>query len=168
MQAIVINQFGGPEQLVLRDIPTPAPAEGEVLIKVKAFGINRAETQMRAGTWFEAAPVSGIECVGQVEYDPSGSLVRGQTVAAIMGGMGRTRNGSYAEYTCVPSSFVFPLHTDLAGQHWLPFPNPTQRPGVVSLATCASGQARCSLCAVEHRLLGKRPSILPDMKARRS
>ena len=42
MQAIVINQFGGPEQLVLRDIPTPAPAEGEVLIKVKAFGINRA------------------------------------------------------------------------------------------------------------------------------
>ncbi len=107
MQAIAINQFGGPEQLVLRDIPTPAPQEGEVLIKVKAFGINRAETQMRAGTWFEAAPVSGIECVGQVEYDPSGSLVRGQTVAAIMDGMGRTRNGSYAEYTCVPSSFVF-------------------------------------------------------------
>jgi len=113
MQAMVIDQFGGPEQLVLRDIPTPVPQEGEVLIKVRAFGINRAETQMRAGTWFEAAPVSGIECVGQVEYDPGGSLVRGQTVAAIMGGMGRTRNGSYAEYTCVPSSFVFPLQTDL-------------------------------------------------------
>ena len=91
MQAIVISQYGGPEQLVLEDIPTPVPENGEVLIKVKAFGINRAETEMRKGTWFEIARVSGIECVGQVEYDPSGKLVRGQTVAAIMGGMGRTR-----------------------------------------------------------------------------
>ena len=114
MQAMVINQFGGPEQLVLRDIPTPVPAEGDVLIKVKAFGINRAETQMRAGIWFPpVAPVSGIECVGQVEYDPSGKLAKGQTVATIMGGMGRSRNGSYAEYTCVLSDFVFPLQTNL-------------------------------------------------------
>ena len=114
MQAIVISQYGGPEQLVLTDIPTPVPAEGEVLINVRAFGINRAETQMRAGTWFPpVAPVSGIECVGQVEDDPSGRLAQGQTVAAIMGGMGRTRNGSYAEYTCVPFAHVFPLQTDL-------------------------------------------------------
>jgi NADPH:quinone reductase-like Zn-dependent oxidoreductase len=114
MQAMVINKFGGPEQLILRDIPTPTPKEGEVLIKVRAFGINRAETQMRAGLWFPpVATVSGIECVGQVEYDPSGSLAHGQTVAAIMGGMGRTRNGSYAEYTCVPFAHVFPLQTDL-------------------------------------------------------
>jgi NADPH:quinone reductase len=114
MQAIVISQYGGPEQLVLMDIPTPVPEEGEVLIKVRAFGINRAETQMRAGIWFPpVARVSGIECVGQVEDDPSGRLAHGQTVAAIMGGMGRTRNGSYAEYTCVLSNFVFPLRTDL-------------------------------------------------------
>lgn len=113
MQAVVISQFGGPEQLVVKDLPTPVPEDGEVLIKVRAFGINRAETQMRAGTWFEAAPVSGIECVGKVEQDSTGRLARGQTVAAIMGGMGRTRNGSYAEYTCVHSSFVFPLHTTL-------------------------------------------------------
>lgn len=113
MQAVVISQFGGPEQLVLKDLPTPVPENGEVLIKVRAFGINRAETQMRAGTWFEAAPVSGIECVGEVEQDSTGRLARGQTVAAIMGGMGRTRNGSYAEYTCVHSDFVFPLQTRL-------------------------------------------------------
>lgn len=113
MQAIVISQYGGPEKLVLEDIPTPVPGNGEVLIKVKAFGINRAETEMRKGTWFEIAPVSGIECVGQVEFDPAGKLVKGQTVAAIMGGMGRTRNGSYAEYTCVHSAFVFPLQTSL-------------------------------------------------------
>jgi len=113
MQAIVISEYGGPEKLVIEDIPTPVPQDGEVLIKVKAFGINRAETEMRKGTWFEIDPVSGIECVGQVEHDPSGRLKRGQIVAAIMGGMGRTRHGSYAEYTCVGASFVFPLQTEL-------------------------------------------------------
>ena len=113
MQAMVINQFGGPEQLVLRDFPTPVPEYGEVLIKVKALGINRAEVYMRKGLFGEVTPVSGIECVGQVEDDPGGTLQRGQTVATITGGMGRTRNGSYAEYTCVPLQNVFPLQTTL-------------------------------------------------------
>jgi NADPH:quinone reductase-like Zn-dependent oxidoreductase len=113
MQAMVINQFGGPEQLVLTDIPTPVPEKGEVLIKVRALGINRAEIYMRKGLFGEVTPVSGIECVGQVENDPSGTLQDGQTVATITGGMGRTRNGSYAEYTCVPLRNVFPLQSDL-------------------------------------------------------
>jgi len=113
MQAMVFNQFGGPEELVLTEIPTPVPENGEVLIKVKALGINRAEVYMRMGLFGEVTPVSGIECVGQVEYDPSGTLYSGQTVATITGGMGRTRNGSYAEYTCVPLQNVFPLKTDL-------------------------------------------------------
>jgi NADPH:quinone reductase len=113
MQAMVFNQFGGPEELVLMEIPTPVPENGEVLIKVKALGINRAEVYMRMGLFGEVTPVSGIECVGQVEYDPSGTLYSGQTVATITGGMGRTRNGSYAEYTCVPIQNVYPLKTDL-------------------------------------------------------
>ena len=85
MQAMVFNQFGGPEQLVLTDIPTPVPQNGEVLIKVKAFGINRAELYMRKGLFGEVTPVSGIECVGQVEHDPSGTLRHGQTVATSAG-----------------------------------------------------------------------------------
>ena len=113
MQAMVFNQYGGPEQLVLTDIPTPVPQNGEVLIKVRALGINRAEIYMRKGLFGEVTPVSGIECVGQVEEDPTGTLQHGQTVATITGGMGRTRNGSYAEYTCVPLQNVFPLQTDL-------------------------------------------------------
>src|SRR5579859_565832 len=123
MQAMVINQPGGPEQFVLRDIPTPVPEKGEVLIRVKAFGINRAELYMRKGTWFPPiSPVTGIECVGQVEYDPSGSLAPGQTVAAIMGGMGRDRTGSYAEYTCVLLSNVFRLETNLSWEHLAAIP----------------------------------------------
>jgi NADPH:quinone reductase-like Zn-dependent oxidoreductase len=113
MQAMVFNQFGGPEQFMLTEIPTPVPENGEVLIKVKALGINRAEVYMRKGLFGEVAPVSGIECVGQVENDPAGVLKPGQTVATITGGMGRTRNGSYAEYTCVPLQNVYPLSTDL-------------------------------------------------------
>lgn len=98
---------------MLRELPTPRPQPGEVLIKVRAFGINRAETYMRRGLWGEVAKVSGIECVGQIAEDPSGRFQPGQKVAAIMGGMGRTINGSYAEYTCPPVTNVFPLDTDL-------------------------------------------------------
>ena len=113
MKAIVIGEFGGPEQLVLRDIPKPQAKPGEVLVKVMAFGINRAETYMRRGLWGEVAKVSGIECVGEIEEDPSGQYSPGQKVAAIMGGMGQSINGSYAEYTCPPITNVFPVDTSL-------------------------------------------------------
>lgn len=113
MKAIVIKEFGGPEQLVPCDIPKPRPQPGEVLIEVKAFGINRAETYMRRGLWGEVAKVSGIECVGEIAEDPSGKYLPGQKVAAVMGGMGRTINGSYAEYTCLPAANVFALNTSL-------------------------------------------------------
>jgi len=113
MKAVVINQYGGTDQLLFKEIPTPEPQEGDVLVSVKAFGINRADIYMRQGLWGEVAKVSGIECVGNVENDPSGKYVKGQKVIAIMGGMGRTRNGSYAEFTSVPSTNIFPIETTL-------------------------------------------------------
>ena len=113
MKAMTIREHGGPDQLVLSELPVPVPAQGEVLIRVKALGINRAETYMRRGVWGKVAKVSGIECVGLVEQDTTGRLPKGSKVAAIMGGMGRTRNGSYAEYTSVPATNVFPLDTGL-------------------------------------------------------
>jgi NADPH:quinone reductase len=113
MRAIVRQQFGGPEQLVIQEVPVPKPEPGTVVIQVKAFGLNHAETYMRKGDWGDVATISGIECVGLVEADPAGKHNPGQKVAAIMGGMGRTINGSYAEYTRVPASHVVPLKTDL-------------------------------------------------------
>jgi NADPH:quinone reductase-like Zn-dependent oxidoreductase len=80
---------------------------------VKAFGVNRAETYMRAGNWPEISEVSGIECVGEVDLDPSGTLRQGQTVAAVMGGLGRTRHGTYAQFTSVSSNNIFLLETSL-------------------------------------------------------
>src|ERR1700740_176526 len=98
MRAIVIEKFGGPENLAIKEIPDPEPKPGHVVIQVKAFGVNHAEMHMRRGEWAEAA-VSGIECVGLVKSCPSGEFAVGTKVAALMGGMGRTINGSYAEYT---------------------------------------------------------------------
>jgi hypothetical protein len=57
MRAIIIEQFGGPEKLVIKNLPDPEPAPGNVIIEVKAFGINHAETHMRKGEWAEAANV---------------------------------------------------------------------------------------------------------------
>src|SRR5215469_5087762 len=98
MRAIVINQYGGPEHLVIRDLPIPEAMPGQVVIEVKAFGLNHAEVYFRKGVWGEVAKVSGIECVGLVKADPDGRFAVGQKVAALMGGMGRTFNGSYAQY----------------------------------------------------------------------
>jgi NADPH:quinone reductase len=122
MRAIVRQQFGGPEQLVIQDVPIPEPQPGTVITRGKAFGINHAETYMRRGDWGDVAKISGIECVGLVEADPSGKIAPGQKVAAIMGGMGRTINGSYAEYTRVPASNIVPLKTDLLWEEMAAIP----------------------------------------------
>ena len=99
MRAILRTQFGGPEVLVIREIPEPEPKVGHVVIEVKAFGLNHAELHMRKGKWAEIADVSGIECVGLVKSCPGGEFPIGAKVAALMGGLGRTINGSYAELT---------------------------------------------------------------------
>jgi NADPH:quinone reductase len=51
MRAIVRQQYGGPEQLVIQEFPNPEPRPGHIVIEVKAFGINHAETHMRKGEW---------------------------------------------------------------------------------------------------------------------
>jgi NADPH2:quinone reductase len=113
MRAIVITEPGGPEVLQIQEVADPVPGDREVLIAVKAFGVNHAETHMRKGEWPEATPVSGIEAVGTVVTDPSGALAEGTTVLTIMGGLGRTRNGSYAEYTVAPAANVARIETSL-------------------------------------------------------
>jgi NADPH:quinone reductase-like Zn-dependent oxidoreductase len=113
MRAIVLAKFGGLDSLVYADIPRPLPKAGEVVIEVKGFGINHAELHMRRGEWAEAAEVSGIECVGVVDSCPGGEFPVGAKVAALMGGLGRTINGSYAEYTRVRAANVALIDSEL-------------------------------------------------------
>lgn len=114
MRAIVVTEHGGPEVLRLQELPDPIASDGDVLIRVKASGVNHADTYMRSGIWPFGIPVLGIEAAGTVEDDPSGRLERGQTVVAVVGGMARTRNGSYAELVTVPAANVIAIETTLS------------------------------------------------------
>ena len=108
MKAAVVDAPGGPEVLRIEDRPVPKPKPGEVLIRVRAFGLNRSEMFTRQGL-SPGVPfprVLGIEAVGTVAEAPSGEFVEGATVATAMGGMGRQFDGSYAEYACVPAKQV--------------------------------------------------------------
>lgn len=115
MSAWVLEAPGGPEAFTLQQRPVPRPEPGQVLIRIRAFGLNRSEYFTRIGDspTVELPRVLGIECVGEVVEAPGGEVQPGQRVAAIMGGMGRQFDGSYAEYTCVPASIVFTLETSL-------------------------------------------------------
>lgn len=115
MRAYVITHPGGPEKLELKEVKMPSPRDGWVLIRNRAFGLNRSEWFTRRGDSPSVSfpRVLGIECVGEVESAPDGDLKPGQTVAAMMGGMGRQFDGSYAEYVLVPRANVFPLQTKL-------------------------------------------------------
>ena len=115
MKAAVIYEPGGPEVLKIESRQIPTPQTGEVLIRVKAFGLNRSELFTRQGlspgVVFPRVP--GIEAVGLVEEAPGGEFSKGDVVATAMGGMGRDFDGGYAEYTCVPASQVQVIKTSL-------------------------------------------------------
>ncbi|MFZ1813403.1 MAG: zinc-binding alcohol dehydrogenase family protein [Rhizobiaceae bacterium] len=116
MKAAVIREAGGPEVLKLETRPVPTPKEGEVLIRVKAFGLNRSELFTRHGHSPNVAfpRILGIEATGIVEAAPGGEFKPGDIVATAMGGMGRVFDGGYAEYTLIPAGQVRKLQTSLA------------------------------------------------------
>lgn len=115
MRAVVLDGPGDAERLRIRLLPVPTPRRGWVLVQVAAFGLNRSELHTRlglaAGVTFPR--VLGIEATGVVAAAPGGEFEAGQQVAAMMGGMGRTFDGGYAEYTQVPASQVVPFSSDL-------------------------------------------------------
>lgn len=118
MNAAVIDQPGSANQLILKDIPVPVPQEGQVLMKIKAFGLNRSELMTRKGFSpnVKFPRILGIECVGKVEFDPSGELQQGQQVLALMGGMGRDFDGSYAEFVVLPKHLLRAFKSNLLWQ----------------------------------------------------
>ena len=115
MRAVVLDGPGPAEALVIRERPIPVPRPGQVLIRVRAFGLNRSELHTRLGladgVTFPRVP--GIEAVGEVVHSPGGEFSAGQKVVTLMGGMGRVFDGGYAEYTCVPAGQVIPFESDL-------------------------------------------------------
>jgi NADPH:quinone reductase-like Zn-dependent oxidoreductase len=120
MKAAVVYAPGGPEVLKLETRPVPTPGPDQVLIRVKAFGLNRSELFTRQGYSPDVRfpRILGIEAVGIVEEAPGGKFRKGEIVATVMGGMGRQYDGSYAEYTCVPAKQVQSVRTDLPWENF--------------------------------------------------
>ena len=126
MKALLLEGSTKVEDLKLSDIPIPKVKDDWVLVKIMAFGMNHSEALFRQfeidNATFNKPVVPGIECVGIVE-DPSNSdLSKGDKVIALMGGMGRTFNGSYEEYVLLPRKNVFKVNTKLDWIHLAAIP----------------------------------------------
>ncbi len=117
MKAVVLSGVTPAEAVRLSEMPVPAVKPGWVLVKVKAFGLNHSEQILRLSeieaSYIKKPIIPGIECAGEI-LDPSDSAFsKGQKVVALMGGMGRSFDGSYAEYALLPAHHVFLAQTDL-------------------------------------------------------
>lgn len=108
MQAITIPSPGGPDALVLAEVPDPTPAAGEVRIAVAAAGVNRADVMQRMGFYPPpegASAYPGLEVSGTIDALGEGvtGWAVGDQVCALLTG------GGYAERVCVPAAQVLPL-----------------------------------------------------------
>jgi NADPH2:quinone reductase len=109
MKAIQVHQFGGPEVLTLREIPTPKPGSGQVLVRVRAAGVNPYDTYMRNGTYPIKPPLPytpGSDAAGTIE-------AVGQGITGVKAGdrvyTATTISGAYAEYALALESQVHRL-----------------------------------------------------------
>lgn len=117
MKAVVLTEPTKAEEVRLTDCPVPQVRPGWVLVKVRAFGMNHSEQILRRNEiradYIQKPLIPGIECVGEIADPSDSSFQKGQRVAALMGGMGRSFNGSYAEYALLPAHHVFAVSSDL-------------------------------------------------------
>lgn len=121
MKAIRVAQFGGPEVLVVQDVPTPEAGPGQVRVKLEAAGINPVETYIRAGTYARLPQLpytpgtDGAGVVDAVADDVAGIAVGDRVYVAAL--LAKASTGTYAEYVVCDASCVHPLPATMtAGQ----------------------------------------------------
>ena len=131
MKAVVLMEPTPAENVVLSEVNVPQARPGWVLVKVKAFGLNHSEQILRLSEikadYIHKPIIPGIECVGEVADPSDSSFHEGQKVVALMGGMGRSFNGSYAQYALLPATHVFPVETELSWAEVAAVPEVTPR-----------------------------------------
>ena len=125
MKAILVHEFGGPEVLKLEEVPTPRPATGQVLVRIRAAGVNPYDTYMRNGVYPIKPPLPytpGSDGAGDIEAVGAGvnKVKPGDRVY-----VAKTMTGAYAEYAITQESQVHPLpskitHSQGAGI-WVPY-----------------------------------------------
>ena len=125
MKAILVPEFGGPEVLTLKEIPTPSPAVGQVLVRIHAAGVNPYDTYMRNGTYAIKPPLPytpGSDGAGVVE-------AVGEGVNRVKPGdrvyVAKTLTGAYAEFALIMESQVHPLPAKITYAQgagvWVPY-----------------------------------------------
>jgi putative PIG3 family NAD(P)H quinone oxidoreductase len=113
MRAVLMDGFGGPEVLRLGTAPRPRPGPGQVLIRVAATAVNRADLQQRAGNYPPPpgeSEILGLECVGVIAELGAGvsGWQQGERVMTLVGG------GGYAEYAQAAASTLMPVPDGMA------------------------------------------------------
>ena len=125
MKAIRVHLFGGPEVLKLEEIPTPKPDAGQVLVRLRAVGVNPYDTYMRAGTYAikpHLPYTPGSDAAGTVEAVGTGvtKLKAGDRVYTA-----QTLTGAYAEYALALEDQVHPLPQNISFEQgagvWVPY-----------------------------------------------
>jgi NADPH:quinone reductase len=151
MRAIRVAQFGEPEVLKLEEVPTPTPAAGQVVVHVRAAGVNPYDTYMRAGTYPIKPPLPytpGSDAAGVVEsVGPGVTKVKaGDRVYTA-----QTVTGAYAEYALALENQVEPLPEQISFAQgagvWVPY-------GTAYHALFHSGQARAGESVLIHGCSG--------------
>jgi NADPH2:quinone reductase len=161
MDAIVLKAYGGPEQLVLEDVPEPAPGQGQVLVELAATGVNFVEIYERIGRYPGELPrVLGSEGAGTVvAVGPAVESVRvGDRVASV------SLRGAYAKRAVAPADYVVPIPDGVSEQdaaavllqgltaHYLLFDTYPVRPGDAVLVHAAAGGVGLLLTQIATRL----------------
>jgi NADPH:quinone reductase-like Zn-dependent oxidoreductase len=117
VKAVVLTKSVKACEVEISNVLKPRAKRGWVLIKVMAFGLNNSEKVLREfeieNDYIKKPIIPGIECVGLVENASNSKFSVGDKVIALMGGMGRSFDGSYAEFCLVPERNVFKIDSDL-------------------------------------------------------
>ncbi|MBP2656297.1 MAG: NADPH:quinone reductase and related Zn-dependent oxidoreductase [Firmicutes bacterium] len=151
MKAVLLTEPTEAKNIVLRQCAIPEVKPGWVLVRIMAFGLNHSEQILRqseiTAPYIKKPIIPGIECVGEIADASDSHFSVGEKVVALMGGMGRSFNGSYATYFTAWGSLFECLHLK---------PDDTL---LIRGATCALGYAAiqlakafgCKVLATTHR-----------------
>jgi len=121
MRAVLLTEPTDAKDIVLSECAIPKVKSGWVLLRVKAFGLNHSEQILRKSeiraNYIQKPIIPGIECVGEIVDASDSPFSVGEKVVALMGGMGRSFHGSYAEYVLLPSHHVFSIASNLSWEY---------------------------------------------------
>ena len=121
MKAVLCKEFGGPEKLVVEDIATPTPGDGEVRLRIHACGVNFGDTLIIQGTYQVKPPLPfspGMECAGEISEVGAG--VKGYKIGDRV--LAMTGHGGFAQEVVVDANMLIPIPQSMSFEHAAAFP----------------------------------------------